>query len=111
MALTPEQVAKTKRRILNPDKSVSTERTIGIEADGRFINIPTIVGGKQLSNQDAIRMFREGKNPPTGVFRSRAERDRRAALRSDRIGRAINKNESLRDRIKRLTTGKDGRST
>lgn len=76
----------SRPRINNADGSFSTERTIGIEADGRHYNIPTIVGGKQLSPDQAIAEWRAGRNRETGNFGSRQEADAAAGARSNRIG-------------------------
>lgn len=76
----------TRQKIQNQDGSFSTEKTIGIEADGKFINIPTIVNGKELSKEDAITAFRMGINKPVGVFASQEEADSAAKQRSSDIG-------------------------
>lgn len=76
----------SRPRVENADGSFSTERTIGIEMDGRFFNIPTIVNGKQLSEDDAIAAFQRGDNPAVGEFGSQEEADRAASARSERIG-------------------------
>ncbi|MCA0276236.1 MAG: hypothetical protein LCH86_09540 [Proteobacteria bacterium] len=76
----------SRPRVENADGSFSTERTIGIEMDGRFFNIPTIVNGKQLSEDDAIATFQRGDNPAVGEFGSQEEADRAASARSERIG-------------------------
>ena len=72
--------------INNADGSFSTERTIGIEADGKHINIPTIVDGVQVSEQEAVQAFKEGRNKPTGIFSTREEADQAAQGRSSKIG-------------------------
>jgi hypothetical protein len=73
----------------NPDGSVSTERTIGIEADGQHFNIPTLVGGRQLSDDEAVTEWRAGRNPEVGRFASRGEADAAAPVRSSLIGQQI----------------------
>lgn len=78
---------RQKPRIENPDGSFSTERTITIESEGRHFNIPTIVGGRERTQDEAIRLWRSGANPETGSFGSRAEAERAAQARSDEIGR------------------------
>ena len=40
--------------VRNPDNSISTERSITIEEDGEYINIPTVVNGKIVSDEQAI---------------------------------------------------------
>lgn len=61
-----------RRTIENPDGSVSTERSITIEEDGDFVNIPTIVDGVETSEEDAINAYhRTGQH--LGKFKSRDE--------------------------------------
>lgn len=45
-------------RVQNPDGSVSTVRSISVEMDGRVYLIPTVVGDKVVSNEEAIAHFR-----------------------------------------------------
>jgi hypothetical protein len=57
--LTDQSLAATGKPIIqNPDGSISTERTIGVQDSrlngGRETNIPTIWNGKELPMQDAI---------------------------------------------------------
>lgn len=87
--MTPEQVAQNKPRINNADGSVSTERTITIEADGKHYNIPTIVNGKQLTPDEAVAAWRAGKNKEVGVYDTQDEATAAARQRSDDIGKAI----------------------
>ena len=76
-----------RRPILNNnDGSFSTERTITIEADGRQYLIPTIVGGRQRTEEEAIQLWQSGQNPEVGVFNSPAEAEQAAQARSARIG-------------------------
>lgn len=65
----------SRPKLDNGDGTFSTERTIGIEADGMFFNIPTIVNGREVSEDDAVYLFFAGKNPPVGVFKTQAEAD------------------------------------
>lgn len=77
----------TSRPILNnPDGSFSTERTITVEMDGRHYNIPTIVNGQQVTPDQAVQLFRAGKNPAVGVFGSAQEANAAAQARSQQIG-------------------------
>ena len=65
---------KIKKPIQNQDGSFSTVRTIGIEADGMFINIPTVIGGRVVSNKEAVEHYRKtGKH--LGKYKTRKERD------------------------------------
>ena len=75
--------------IRNPDGSISTERTITIEADGRHLILPTIVDGKQVSENDAVRLWREGKNQAVGNFSTAEEANRAARERTEALSRAL----------------------
>jgi len=86
--LTPSEVARKKKRIINPDKSVSTERSITIGVDGGFINIPTIVNGKQLSPEDAIAASKKS-GVVREMYKTQDEAVAAAKRRSEAIGRAL----------------------
>ena len=65
---------KNKKPIKNKDGSISTVRTIGIEADGMFVNIPTVINGQVVSNKEAIAHYRKtGKH--LGKYKTRKHRD------------------------------------
>lgn len=49
------------------------ERTITIEVDGQFYNIPLIVNGQRLNVSSALRLWEEGQNPEDGAFGSEDE--------------------------------------
>lgn len=77
----------TSRPMLdNQDGSFSTERTITVEMDGKHFLLPTIVNGKQVSEDDAVNLFKAGTNKPVGVYGSAAEADAAAKARSNKIG-------------------------
>lgn len=42
-------------KIVHPDGSISSLLQMSFEQDGKFYNIPTVVGGKQLAPNDAIK--------------------------------------------------------
>ena len=51
-------------RIINPNGSVSSVRSIGITAqDGKFVLIPTAVDGRILLDQDAINHWKQTIGP------------------------------------------------
>jgi hypothetical protein len=73
--------------VQNADGTVSTLRSIGIEEDGKHILIPTVVGGRVVSNEEAIAEYhRTGKN--LGVFATREA--------SDAAGQALHESEAKR---------------
>lgn len=72
--------------LANPDGSFSTERSFSFEADGQHILIPSIVDGQPLSTQDAIRAWREQRNPELGRFNSADEATAASKARSAHIG-------------------------
>ena len=83
--MSPEEVALNKPRIQNQDGSVSTERTITIQTENGYINIPTIVNGQQVSPQQAIQAARQsGIRYPTFPTIDAAVQS--ARQRSDQIG-------------------------
>ena len=61
---------------------VHHEQSIGIEADGKHYNLSTVVGGKKRTHDEAVKLWREGKNPELGVFNSREEAGEAATSRS-----------------------------
>ena len=75
----------------NGDGSFSTERTItaGFDEDGQevFYNIPTIVGGRDVGQDQAIRLFKAGQNKPVGRFGTLGEAESAAQARSQNIGK------------------------
>ena len=89
--LSPEQVAKSKKRIQNPDGSVSTERSITIGTDQGFVNIPTIYNGIQLAPHEAEVFFQLGylKSLHPKPFKTIEEAIAAAKQRSNAIGQAI----------------------
>lgn len=62
------------------------ENTITIEADGKHYILPTVVNGKQLSADDAVKAWRAGSNKALGVFPSQGEADGAARARSQGHG-------------------------
>lgn len=65
----------TRPTVHNADGTISTVRSITIDGDaGTFVLIPTVVGDKVVSNQDAIDYWRRtGEN--LGTFRTEADAD------------------------------------
>lgn len=77
-------------QVPNQDGTVSSERTIGVNINGREYVIPTLVGGKQLTTEQAIEEAkRRGlKNYPS--FDTIEKASRYATFRSDALGRQKN---------------------
>lgn len=73
VAQTPGNIDLTNRpRVKNPDGSVSTVRSMSINEDGREILIPTVVGGRVVSDDEAIDEYhRSGQH--LGIFGTEAD--------------------------------------
>jgi|TARA_R100001163_G_C4967146_1_gene128577 hypothetical protein len=99
--LAPE--ALERQVVQNPDGSISTERTVTIQDPrihkGLWVNIPTMFGGKEVSQERAIDIIAENKgvDPETGrevpFFTSLDEAISEAKARSDSLGAAHRKRE------------------
>ncbi len=58
-----------RQQVKNPDGSISTVRTISIGTDQGEVVIPTVIGGRVVSDEEAIRHFEQtGEN--FGIFRT-----------------------------------------
>jgi len=91
-AYAPRTIAPTidtdrRPRVRNRDGSVSTVRSIGITSQGREVLIPTIVGGKRVSDREAVRHY-ERTGQHLGIYPTRAA--------SDRAGRELHAREQRR---------------
>lgn len=82
-----------KPLLKNSDGSYSTEETITIEENGKYFVIPTIVNGQRKSEDEAINLFRKGKNKDVGSFNSLKEANDYASLRT----KALNIEEDYSD--------------
>ena len=80
----PTEVGKPVIR--NPDQTVSTEKTITVEADGKHYLIPTIIGGKEVSQAEAVKQWNAGKNTAVGVYDTADQAETAAQARSKWIG-------------------------
>lgn len=78
--ITPGNIDLSKRPVVrNPDGSVSTIRSIGVNIDGQEVLIPTVVNGKVVSNKEAIDHYiKTGEH--LGVFDSPAASDAYAQM-------------------------------
>ena len=65
---------KTRPKVKNKDGSYSTVRTIGIEDNGKHVNIPTVVNGRVVSNQEAVNHYRR-TGQHLGKYSTREEAD------------------------------------
>jgi lysozyme len=77
--------------IYNDDGSMSTEETVTVQLDGKWVNLPTIVDGKRppegVNDEEwAIKQYREGRNQPVGTFDSLDEAVEAAKQRSNSLG-------------------------
>ena len=84
--------------IYNPDGSSSSERTItvgfGEKGKEKQYLLRTIIEGSdgrliKISDEEAISLFRMGKNKPVGIFNSVEEANAFAGKRSHSGGRAV----------------------
>jgi hypothetical protein len=79
----------------NKDGSFSTERTVTVEINGRWINVPTIFGGRELPAEQAIERLRQlgFVDPETGnalpTFSSKSEAIEAAKARSKSLGEEL----------------------
>lgn len=83
--LNDSPIDPNRPTIQNPDGSISTERTITIKTDKGFVNIPTIINGKQYTAEEAISMYKNN-GEDFGVFGTAMEAESAARRRSKRIG-------------------------
>ena len=62
------QTDEGRPMIANPDGTFSTERSITVEVDGKWYNIPSMYGGKEVSHDEAKRIAIENgmTDPETG---------------------------------------------
>ena len=88
MPMSPAEAALRKKRILNPDGTFSSERTITIGVDGVFYNIPTIWKGIQLNKRQAIDRARLTGFKGYKSFGTIKEAVKAAGERSDALGEA-----------------------
>jgi hypothetical protein len=64
----PGNIDVTKiRPVKNADGTVSTVRSISVGTDSGFTLIPTVVGGRVVSNKDAISEYRRTRQH-LGIF-------------------------------------------
>ena len=91
------ELTQLKRQVVNnPDGSISTERTVTIQDPrihkGLWVNIPTLYGGEEVSQEKAIDIIAKNKgvDPETGeevpFFTTLDEAISSAKARSDSLG-------------------------
>ena len=76
-------------QVQNPDGTISTEKSITFKDGDNWVNIPSLVQGKQLTDEQAIAQFRDGLNPATGVYLTQKAAEGAAEARSAEIGRML----------------------
>lgn len=83
------QIDRTRPIIENDDDSFSTERTITVQRDGKWYNVPTILDGKEHDPDEVQGWFESGDEnvPHVGEFNTLDEAERAAVARSEEIGR------------------------
>lgn len=78
----------TTRPILeNGDGTFSTEETITLERNGRWFNVPTIVGGERIDPDEIEQRFMAGSVPHVGEFDTLKQAEAAATARTKEIGR------------------------
>ena len=76
-------------QVQNPDGTISTEKSITFKDGDNWVNIPSLVQGKQLTDEQAIAQFRDGLNPATGVYLTQKAAEDAAEARSAEIERML----------------------
>ena len=78
LLVAPTLDPSTQPAVLGPDGKISTVRTIGVNIDGRDVNIPTVgVDGTIMSNDEAIDEYKKtGKH--LGIYDSQERADQAA---------------------------------
>lgn len=87
---TPAEIARgAKPAIPQRGGGISTEKTIGIEVDGRHVVIPSIIKGVSYTPQAAFDLYRKGEVAPLGVFDTEEEATAFAEQRSRDLDKAF----------------------
>lgn len=73
--------------IRNPDGSTSTESSFTAEFGGRHLLFASIVDGRRYTMKEAEELYRQGKNPPLGAFKTHDEAEAASIARSARINK------------------------
>lgn len=79
-AITQNQ---TYQAPINPNTPVENILTTQIE--GAWFNIPTVVNGQEMPEEQAIAEFRRGMNPAVGVFQSKRDAEAAAEERTNTL--------------------------
>ena len=61
---------------------MSHEKTIGVEFAGRHFVIPTVINGKEVTADQAVDAFKQGRVRPFGQFSTQVQADEFARERS-----------------------------
>jgi hypothetical protein len=75
----------TRVQVENPDGTVSTERTFTTEIGGAWFNIPSMINGQELPEEQALAEFRRGTNPAVGVYQNKRDAENAAENRTNQI--------------------------
>ena len=84
MVGTPtKEVTQYGRRIYNTPEGNVSEKSTTFFLNGKWLNVPSIHGGRSFNDDQLRFMIKEGKIEPTSVHGSRIEAEEAAGLRSD----------------------------
>ena len=78
-----------RAQLQNADGTISTERIFTTEIGGAWFNIPSVVNGKKLPEEQALAEFRRGMNPAVGVFQSKRDAERAAEERTNTLDKML----------------------
>jgi hypothetical protein len=74
----------------NPDGSISTERTITTKVRGKWFNIPTIIFGVQVSEEEAVSLFEQGEHTAVGgPFNTVKQAEKAARERTEKLSKRL----------------------
>lgn len=89
VTMRPDKTAEGRPILYNPDGTISTEEIITVSFDDGHFNIPTIINGKRVSEEQAIEAFKKGENKATGRFDTQAEAEKAAQERTAMLGKSV----------------------
>ena len=96
----PDALPGAGTRVENPDGSFSTERTITVGMDGKFFVIPTLLDGKQVTPDQAVKAARIRGMKGYPSFATQEEADTYASGRSKSLGKGSPTVDDLLEKYK-----------